>query len=800
MIRYIVSNRSFTFLFFTILLAAAWIKLPDLRISQYPVVKLPTLMVQISLPGASANEIEQRVVNLIEEKLQNTRRLFKVTTNIYNSHATIVVRFEYGIDIDDEYVEMNSKINNIKSSLPAQTEISVLKQSPIDRVVSFVLGISSATASEKELKQASDLLSQALRQLGSLEKIDEIFPNEEIRIDLNLARIESSRLRTRTIKAAIQGNNQYLPTGTFNIGDKSLSVLAFGNGYRNLEEIRNTLVMNQTGKALALRDFATVRRVHQDSASQVYVNGVPSMLVTMKLSETANIYQTRKAIAGVLDQIVLPANVEVVWLFDAQGGVDYKLNGLVANIATGVGILALVLLFSVGLRSAFIITATLPAALLLSVIGLSFTDYGIQEISLAGFIIALGLIVDNGIVVTENAFKLNHYQGYSHEDAAIVGTSSVVMPLFSSTATTVLAFAPLFLLTSTTGLFLHSLVAVIWLCLGASLIAAIIISSVITARIGTENRVRFLPSPPSFLIALIPFRDGVYRTTLGFFIRRPLVLLMIIFALITLAGYAATRLTVILFPASEDPYFTVSIEAPLDRNKHFVGQIVADIDEQLRERPEIEHCSSVRGASFPMVHTGSATVPTRRNTGQIFCSVNFRDAVKLSALIKDINTSLTDYSALALIKAAPFSVGGSGDLADLSVQLKGPNIQQIRQLSGELEQHIKDAGLTGVASISNAAQSRYFALHIDYKEKRANALGVERQSVDQILVLLTHGTEIDKFRDRTGDELPIVLRVESDSDAPLELFDRVFINSTSGARIPLSQVVDVRFAEDEYDI
>ena len=148
MVRYIVSNRSFTLLFFVILLVAAWIKLPDLRISQYPVIKLPTLMVNISLPGASANEIEQRVVNLIEEKLQNTRRLFKATTHIYNSHATIIVRFEYGIDIDDEYVEMNSKINSIKSRLPDQTEVTVLKQSPIDLVVSFVLGVSSETASE----------------------------------------------------------------------------------------------------------------------------------------------------------------------------------------------------------------------------------------------------------------------------------------------------------------------------------------------------------------------------------------------------------------------------------------------------------------------------------------------------------------------------------------------------------------------------------------------------------------------------------------------------------------------------
>ena len=272
-------------------------------------------------------------------------------------------------------------------------------------------------------------------------------------------------------------------------------MLAFGSGYTSLEAIRDTLIINKEGKALAVPDVATVRRHREQNAVIASVDGKPAVLVTMKLSETANIFDTRLALQALIDEVEKPEGVEVLWLFDAEEGVAYKLEELSSNILAGVAILALVLLFTVGLRSALIITAMLPAALFLSIVGLSFTEYGIQEISLAGFIIALGLIVDNGIVVTENAYKLNHYGGHSHEEAAILGTSSVIMPLLSSTATTALAFAPLYLLTSTTGLFLHSLVAVIWLCLAASLLAAIVISSVMIARFGTENKLPFIPSP-----------------------------------------------------------------------------------------------------------------------------------------------------------------------------------------------------------------------------------------------------------------------------------------------------------------
>lgn len=799
-IRYIVSNRSFTLLFFLIVVVAAWIKLPEIRISQYPVVELPTLMINVLLPGASSSEIEQRVVSVIEEKLQNTRNLESFETDIYNSYASIQIQYDYGVDIDDEYVDINSKINNIKSDLPDKAEVTVLKQSPVDLIVSFVLGVTSETASPRQLEQVSDALTQKLRQLKTIEEVKEIHPEEEIRIDLDLARIEAARLDVDGIEKAIKGNNQYLPTGVFNVGDKALSVLAFGSGYTSLEAIRDTLIINKDGKALSVRDVATVRRHREQNAVIASVDGKPAVLVTMKLSETANIFDTRAALQELVDNLDKPDGIEVVWLFDAEEGVAYKLDELGSNVLAGVAILALVLLFTVGLRSALIITALLPCALFLSVIGLSFTEYGIQEISLAGFIIALGLIVDNGIVVTENAYKLHHYGGHTHEEAAILGTSSVIMPLFSSTATTALAFAPLYLLTSTTGLFLHSLVAVIWLCLGASLIAAIVISSVLIARFGTENKLPFIPSPPSFLIALIPFRDNVYRKVLVYFIRHPFILLGLVAGLFAVTGMVASKLPVIVFPDSEDPYFTVSIEAPLDRNEEYLQALTRDIQDIVASREHVEICGSVSGTTFPMVNTGIPRVPTRRNNAQIFCSVDFRNAQQLQTLVTEINADLKKFEADASVEATTFAVGSPGGIGDVEVKLSGPRIHQVRDLGAQLEQHLKDSNIEGLGTTESDAKSRYFALSIEFNERRANALGVNRSSVDKVLVMITHGKEIDKYRDGSGEEYAIVLRAEADSMDPLNVFDRIFVTSRIGAKIPLSQVVEISFKEDEFDI
>ncbi|MFN3235896.1 MAG: efflux RND transporter permease subunit, partial [Pseudomonadales bacterium] len=530
------------------------------------------------------------------------------------------------------------------------------------------------------------------------------------------------------------------------------------------------------------------------------VAGQPAVLVSMKLSADANIFAARREIQKVIEQQQQADDIEIRWLFDAEIGVSAKLRELGLNVLQGVAILALVLLFAVGYRSAFIISMMLPAALFMSLVGLAFTDYGVQEISLAGFIIALGLIVDNGIVVTENAYKLNFYRGHAHPEAAVLGTSSVIMPLLSSTATTALAFAPLFLLTSDTGLFLHSLVAVIWLCLAASLVAAVVMSSVLIARLGTEPQVKYLPTLPSFLVALIPFRDGIYRNAVFHFIYHPGQLALIVLGLFVLTGFAASQLRVIVFPESEDPYFTVDIKAPMDRNHEYMRGLTQQVTNAVLAREGVEQCSSVQGGSFPMVNTGASRVAVRRSNSQLFCSVNFRDAVRLRTLINNINQELATFSAKADVRASSFAVGSGAPLGDIEVHLRGQSVLTLRDTAVALENQLQAAGPNGLDRIDSDASSRYFALQVEFEERRASALGIPRSAVDRVLIMMMHGVEIDALRHPDGNEYSIVLRTEADTEDPLNVFDRMFVRSAAGVSVPLSQVVSVTFSEDEYDI
>ena len=801
-VEFVVTNRLFTILFVFVVVLAAFSNLPNLRISQLPTVELPTLLVDVRLPGASAREIEQRVINPIEEKLETTRNLNRFESAISNSTASILIEYSYGVDIDDEYVDINSKINNIMPDLPDGTEVAVAKQSPIDLIVSFVVTVVSSTATEAERVTVAEELKRRLRAVPNLAEVDVMEPPQEIRVDLDLARLHRYGIDVMQVQNAIQGNNRFLPTGTFELGNKAISVLAFSGGYKSLEALRETMLISNSGSAIALRDVATVRQVIETDALRTRVDGLGATFITMKMSADANVFTVRSEIlsimAGMEDQ--LPVDTRFELLFDVADGVDFKLRQLITNILTGIVILTLVLLFSVGWRSGLVIAMMLPISLLLSIVGLSATDYGIQEISLAGFVISLGLIVDNGIVVGENVFKNETYRGMNSMEAAIDGASSVMSPLLSATATTALAFAPLFLLTSPTGLFLHSMVATIWLCLAASLVSAIVFSTLLLARIGTRKTIGGLPNPPSFLSYLAPIRDGVYVRLLRHLIHKPWQLAIGILVVLAFTGFIASRLEVIVFPDSEDPFFTVTIEAPSDRSRDFVDSLAMDVREVVMREEAVRHCGTVVGGGFPFVHTGIQNAPGGRNNATLFCTVDFRDSDRINLLTQRINLALSDRVADANILATPIVLGGEPGFADVEVHISGPRIELVREEARKFDDFFRQQDVEGIQVLDNPADSRWYAVDIRFRERTANAVGVTRAQVDQMLVLLTFGAEVDKYRDMDGNEFPIMLRADTSQDDPFTVFDRVFVTSTTGKQIPLSQVVDYRFSEDEFDI
>jgi len=474
-ITFIVDNPHFTILLTIILVLLGVFSISKIKISQDPMSEFPELILTLTLPGASPTEMQQSVVIPIEEDIETLDDIKEAKTTINLGSAFSYIRFEHGVDIKEKERKVTSILNNLKAKLPSELETHVKQRSISDLISPFVYAVTSETGSMAEIEAAAKKLEKRLSRIRGLKSVREVRANQEVHVFIDLARMAHFGITLEQTVAAIRSENRFLPAGVIPFGKGEIALLPPKGGFTNVGEIEQTVLISPNGNRVFLKDFSEVKKSSTYHGIVSRIDGRPCRLVTMNATKKANILDIKKKIEEAFDGISgeIPETIDIQVVYDQETGVRDKLAGLFNNLYQGILILFVVLLFAVGYRSGLVITLMLPLALVSSLTFLSFTEFGIQQISIAGFIVALGLIVDNGIVITENTYILLTYKNKSLRDAVIEGTSSVIVPLLSSTLTTVLAFTPLFLLTTDEGLFLRSLSVTIWIALGCSLFIAI---------------------------------------------------------------------------------------------------------------------------------------------------------------------------------------------------------------------------------------------------------------------------------------------------------------------------------------
>ena len=264
-ISFLVTNRLFAAVFFAAILMLGWIKLPDLKISQYPDIDIPMLTVNLTLPGASAPAMEDQVVDRIEEALESVRRVRDVSSRITNSFAQVAIEFERGVDIDAEYTDVYARLNNLRGDLPPGVEMVVLKQNPMDRVVSFIIAVTGDGTGHAERLAAAERLKRGLRDVDGLENIAIMQPDEEVRVTLDQGRMVHLGVEVDEVARAIRQNNQFLPTGTFTLGDKAIATMASSDGYTSTDQIAATRVISRHGTAVTIGDIAEDDGKHKNA-------------------------------------------------------------------------------------------------------------------------------------------------------------------------------------------------------------------------------------------------------------------------------------------------------------------------------------------------------------------------------------------------------------------------------------------------------------------------------------------------------------------------------------------------------
>ncbi|MCK4755189.1 MAG: efflux RND transporter permease subunit, partial [Calditrichia bacterium] len=358
-----------------------------------------------------------------------------------------------------------------------------------------------------------------------------------------------------------------------------------------------------------LKDLAEISYDYEDNTYFARFKGKKAVFVTISQKIGTNIFTIRDALEDKITafQTNLPAKIELDTVFDQSESVGYRLNGFFLNLFQGLILVGLVVLMAVGLRASGIVILAIPVSIMIGIGFVDLSGYGLEQMSIAGLVIALGLLVDNAIVVIENISRFMK-MGYSNKEAAVKGTSQIAWAVVSSTTTTVLAFIPIMMMQNITGDFIRSMPVTVVYTLSASLLISLILTPYLSTKFLKITDVRKERKMRKFLNHEIENR---YRKMLNFGLEKPKIIVLI--ALIVFMGSLALfpLVGVSFFPKAEKPQFIININTPDGTNLDRTDQITEYVDSLLINRPEIQHYAINVGHGNPRIYYN---VIPRRNS------------------------------------------------------------------------------------------------------------------------------------------------------------------------------------------
>jgi multidrug efflux pump subunit AcrB len=785
--KFAVEHWQFTLVVNALLVALGAYAFSAIPREEDPAFKIPVTSVIVVFPGADPADVERLAVRPLEDAIAELEDVDDIRSTSEDGLGVIRIEFDWSTDPDKKYDEVVREVNTLRASLPAQVREIILRKTNPSLVNIVQYALVSDTATARELRRVAEDLEETLETVPGIRRAERwAVPEPEIRVALQLPRLATLGIDLETIVSAVEGEGQSVPGGAVDVGARRYNLEATGD-YESIDEVGDTVVTNRAGRAVRLRDVADVR---WDTEEALYLgrwNGRRAAFVTANMKEGENIFEVQRA----LDQRVeafrnqLPAGMELVLGFEQASNVAARLAQLGGDFLLAIALVSLTLL-PLGLRAAGIVMVAIPLSLAIGLAGLWFLGFSLNQISIAGFVVALGLLVDDAIVVVENIAR-HLREGHERTVAAVLATDQIALAVLGCTATLIFAFLPLLNLPEGAGKFTRGLPLAVVLTILASLAVALTILPFLASR--------FLPqhAAPEGNVALRWVKRGIhvlYRPLIHRALRYPRTALVICFAFFGASLLLVPKIGFSLFPPADKPQFLITIQAPEGAALDATDRALRLVEQELAKRPEVRHAMSNLGKGNPLVYYNVFPLEQRSNTAEVLVVLDEWRERESPALLDELRAAFADY-ADAQILVRRFENGPPIE-APVEVRIIGPDLEVLERLAGEVESLVE--GTPGTRDVTNPMRLPRIDLDLGIDLDRAGLLGIASQDIDRIVRLAVAGFPAATFREPDGDAFDIVLRLPMDGRPTDRLLpDLRFTSRTSGATVPLAQIAEPRF-------
>lgn len=784
--EFAVKNYQFTLIMFLMAAAVGVTTLLTMPRSEDPEIEAPQFSVVVVYPGTSPKDMEELIVDPIEEQLNGLEDMKRIKTTISDGLAVIRVEYKYESDPDDKYQELVREVNALRAELPAEVlSMDVKKFQPSDVNVMQVALISE-NAPRATLRKYAESLQDALEQIPELKNVEiHGLPDQIVRISLRLEKIAGMHIPLDAIMGSLQSEMANIPGGSIDTGGKAFSVKTSGN-YTSAEEIANTIVFAANGRNILLKDVADVTLTFQESKHITRLNGHRCVFVVAAQKPGLNISHTQTIYKPVLESFrtTLPANIDMVHHFDQADNVNGRLAGLGKDFLIAILLVAITLL-PLGMRAALIVMISIPLSLSIGLVLLNMLGINLNQLSIVGLVVALGLLVDDSIVVVENIERWMR-EGHSRVDATIKATRQIGLAVVGCTTTLIIAFMPLVFLPEGAGDFIRGLPLAVIMSVLASMVVSLTVIPFLSSRLlknhdnGKGN---------IFMRGLQSLIHGSYSRLLDAALRYPkttLVAAGVIFILSTqLFGVVGFG----LFPASEKPQFVINTITPLQTNLSRTDSIASYVDETVSRIPEVTYFATNVGKGNPRVYYNVIQENERTDFAQTFVQLDESTSPERKLeIINYLREHFRDVAG-ARIEVKNFEQGPPL-VAPVEVRIFGDNLDTLRAVSAEVEKLLKQT--EGTMYVNNPVSNLKSDIRVVINQEKARMSGINTVDIDRTIRLAIAGIDMGKFSDADGEDYGIELTTPKNGRPTLDAFDNLFVNNRMGVAIPLDQIAGLK--------
>ena len=784
-----LARSRFTIMIMVGLFAAGIGLYPNFPKREDPVVVIRTAVVSALFAGMTPERMENLVAVPIERKVRELAEVKDIRTLATEGSVIIYV------DLKDEVSNVNAvwqrlrdKMDDAKVDLPEGT-VGPFVNSDFGDVTIASVAITAEGFSYREMKDVADDFRKKLYRLKGVAKVEVLgVQDERIWLEIDTRKLAAIGVQLTALIDDLQRQNVILPAGNIN-ADGTRILLETSGDFPNVQAIEAMLTrVGGTDHLARLADVVTVRRDYvSPKVKPIYFNGRAAVILSVVMQPDQDVTQLGKTLRIAVNdyQASLPIGYVVDFATFQADQVGVAVRSALSNVAqTFVVVAALVVVF-LGLRAGLIAAMIVPFAVMFSIIGMRVFGIALEQVSIAAIIIALGLLVDNGVVIVEDIVS-QVGRGIPARQAALASGGQYAFPLLVSSVTTVAAFLPLFLLSGTSGEYAFSLGAVVALTLGGSWIAALYILPALTVWfIGEESKAVGGAETPSRVAA-------AYGSLVRGAIRGSPIVLAACLGLVALALMQFGRVPKQMFPLSERNQFLIYMNMPDGTDISATearAQAVSKWLENPEENPEIASHIVYVGDGGPRFYLTLTPVPT--DPASAFFLVTTKDYKGAIRAADRAWAYLFENQPEARFKIKRLAMG-SVESGIVDVEISGPDADRLLALSAEVQSLFRNA--PGIRDNDDDWGNKVIKVLVDINQDRIRQLGLTSEEITQVLKTYFTGSPVSVYRE--GDNsIPIVLRAGAETHSSLDgLTSVTFVHN--GNLIPLYQIASLRAGLD----